>query len=157
MNISLFRLICIVQFVLSGYMAVSSFTDIFNAPGLYSVMSFVTFCLVIYLVVFLLQVMHKNHPDIPLSLSQKSAFNRLFLLNFIMLSVLLAANINDVKLIIASGNTLNILPSFAYALTVLNFLITIFQVYILISMVKFRRSLNKKFEEKSLDLDILAQ
>lgn len=157
MKISLFRLICIVQFILTGYMAVVSFAYIFETPGWYSVIGFVAFCLAVYLVVFLLQVMHKNHPDIPLSIGQKSAFNRLFVLNFLMLSVLLSYNLNDIKLIIVtSTNEWQILPNSRYAVILLNFFITIFQVYILLRMVKFRRSLNSNFEKKSLDLDIFA-
>ncbi|MCC6287156.1 MAG: hypothetical protein IT249_04665 [Chitinophagaceae bacterium] len=157
MNISLLRLICIVQFALCGYMAVSSFVYIFDAPGWHSYASFAAFCLAVYLVSFVLQIIYKNHPDLPLSIGQKSAFNRLFILNFFMLSVLLSYNINDVKSI--SGLTMQEASSagpFFYAAVLLHLLTTIFQVYILVSMVRLRRILNRNFEKKSLDLDILA-
>lgn len=157
MKISLFRLVCILQFVLCGYMAVGSFAEIFNRPGWYSTLSFTTFCAAIFLVTFLLQVMHGNYPDTPLSISQKSRFNRLFIINFLLFSVLLAQNINDLKIIIASGRELNIVPSFVYAVTVLNICVTAFQAYIMVSMVKLRRALNKNFDNKELDLDVLAR
>lgn len=158
MSISLFRLICIVQFLLTGYMAVVSFTDIFETPGWQSVISFIAFCMAIFLVAFLLQVMHKNHPDEPLSVSQKSRFNWLFIFNFLLLAVLLSFNINDVKITArASGNTFNILSTFFYINVILNLLISIFQVYILVNMVKLRRSLNANFEKKVSDMDILAR
>lgn len=157
MNITLFRMVCIVQFMLAGYMAVASFVFIFETPGLYSVISFIAYCLAVYMVVFLLQVMYKNHPDTPLSISQKALFNRIFILNFLMFSVLLSYNINDVKLILdISNKELQMSSNFAYASIALHFCISVFQVYILLYMVKLRRSLNNNFEKKSLDLDILA-
>ena len=158
MSISLFRLICLVQFVLTGYMAVVGFADIFETPGWQSVISFTAFCAAIFLAAFLLQVMHKNHPDEPLSISQKSRFNWLFIFNFLMLAVLLSFNINDVKITArAFGNAFNILSTFFYINVLLNLLITIFQVYILVNMVKLRRSLNVNFEKKVSDMDILTR
>ncbi|MFT3748083.1 MAG: hypothetical protein QM768_07185 [Agriterribacter sp.] len=157
MNIALLRLVCIVQFALCGYMAVSSFVYIFDTPGWHSYMSFAAFCLIIYLVSFILQIIYKNYPDVPLSISQKSCFNWLFILNFFMLSVLLSYNINDIKLTIGfTRQDIAFTGSIFYAGVLLHMLITIFQVYILVNMVKLRRALNRNFEKKSLDLDILG-
>ncbi|MBX3255807.1 MAG: hypothetical protein KF862_16855 [Chitinophagaceae bacterium] len=152
MNIALLKLVCVLQFALSGYMSLSSFVYIFNSPGWHSIISFIAFCLAVYLVSFVLRVIHKNYPDEPLSLNQKSAFNRLFVCNFFMLSALLTYNINDVQLITGSSGASS--PLF-YASVLLHLFITVFQVYILLGMVKLRRTLNRNFEKKSANADIL--
>lgn len=156
MNIALLRFICVLQFGLAGYMAVSSFVYIFNAPGWHSIFSFVAFGLAIYLSSFVLQVIYKNYPDTPLSLSQKSSFNWLFVLNFFMLSVLLTYNINDVKLFAGFFNSQDYkLTVLFYVLMTVHLVVTGFQVFILLGMVKLRRRLNANFDKKSVDLDIL--
>ncbi len=157
MNVSLFRMVCIIQFALCGYMAVNSFVYIFNAPGWHSYVSFGAFSVAVYLASFIIQMLNKNYPDEPLSVKQKSAFNWLFVLNFFMFSLLLSYNINDVKLIIGSTKQeIALAGPLFYAMVLLHFLITILQVYILVNMVKLRRALNRNFEKKSLDLDILG-
>lgn len=157
MNPSLLRFVCVLQFALCGYMALSSFVYVFNAPGWHSIMSFIAFCAAVYLCVFVLQVIYKNFPDSPLSMAQKSTFNFLFVINFFMLAALITYNINDVQLWIGAQGTTGfsgISPLF-YAEGVLHLLITIFQVFILLGMVKLRRMLNSNFEKKTADLDIL--
>lgn len=156
MNITVLRFICVLQFGLAGYMALSSFVYIFNAPGWHSAFSFTAFCLVIYLCAFVLQVLYKNYPDTPLSMSQKSVFNWIFVLNFFMLSALLTYNINDFKVMFSYSQQQGVvLGTLFYTLLALHLVITIFQLYILFGMVKLRRKLNENFEKKSSDLDIL--
>ncbi|MBX2922969.1 MAG: hypothetical protein KF746_12295 [Chitinophagaceae bacterium] len=156
MNISLLKLICALQFALAGYMTLNSFVYIFNEAGWHSIVSFIAFCFAVYLTSFVWQVIYKNYPDMPLSLSQKTTFNWLFILNFFLLSALLTYNINDVKLVtgLSGAGTLVLSPLF-YASVLLHLLVTIFQVYILLGMVKLRRTLNRNFEKKAVDMEVL--
>lgn len=157
MNMALLRFVCILQFALTGYMAVSSFVYVFDSPGWHSIISFIAFCLAVYQTTFVLQILYKNFPDTPLSLSQKSTFNWLFMLNFFMLSALITYNINDVKTLINAGeyNQQAVITALFYSMMVLHLAITVFQIIILLGMVKARRALNSNFEKRSTDLDIL--
>lgn len=157
MKISRLKLICVLQFALSGYMALSSFVNIFDAPGWHSTISFIAFCLAIYLASFVVQVIYKNYPDTPLSPAQKSAFNWLFMLNFFMFSALLTYNISDIKLMSgSSGDDASLQTPLFYSGVILHLLVTIFQVYILLGMIKLRRSLIANFEKRSEGVDVLA-
>lgn len=157
MNVSLLRLTCVLQFALAGYMAVSSFVYIFNAPGWHSIVSFVAFGLAIYQVSFVLQIIYKNYPDTPLSLTQKATFNWLFMLNFFMLSALFTYNINDGRIVteLVKNKQTGLVGSLFYVMVALHFFVTVFQLLILLGMVKLRRKLNENFERKTTDLDIL--
>lgn len=148
MNITSLRFVCVLQFALAGLMAVLSFVYIFNEPGWHSMISFVAFCLAVYLAAFVLQIIYKNYPEAPLSPGQKSTFNWLFVLNFFMLAVLLTYNINDVKLLAGLSDDKSLVkgPTF-YANVVLHLLTTFFQVFILANMVKLRRALNRNYEK----------
>ena len=148
MNITSLRFVCVLQFALAGLMAVLSFVYIFNEPGWHSMISFVAFCLAVYLAAFVLQIIYKNYPEVPLSPGQKSTFNWLFVLNFFMLAVLLTYNINDVKSLagLSDGKSL-VKGSTFYANVVLHLLTTFFQVFILANMVKLRRALNRNYEK----------
>lgn len=156
MNISSLRFVCVLQFAMAGYMVLSSFVNIFDAPGWHSVVSLIAFSLAICLASYVLEVSNKNYPDTPLSTRQRSTFNWLFMLNFLMLSVLLTYNINDFKLITGLAGAEEFKPGALFYLSVLlHLLISIFQVYILLNMVKLRRILIANFDKKSGDLDVL--
>jgi len=153
----LYRIVCVLQMVSSAIILMSSLYRSFQYPNFTDGMKLILFLLIVLLSIFAINTVNKNYPDIPIAGQQKKTFNRLFLANFIFLSVLFGfiiagiRSINELARLI--GKPVAQLP-FTSTLTVLVYLLTlIFQLIILYGLYNFRRQLNSNFMKQKFEFE----
>src|ERR1041384_8084963 len=86
LNWKLYRIVCFLQVGLSAFILFSSMVDFFRVPAFSDVARLLLFLLVLLLAIFAINLVNNNYPDTPVEGSQKKAFNRLFLINFLFLA-----------------------------------------------------------------------
>ena len=83
-----FRIICLLQMLATTLYTFSNLTNLFNKGQFQYFLEAIAFGLLGALSVFALSVLNSNYPDKPISGSQKTTFNWLYLLNFLLLAFL---------------------------------------------------------------------
>lgn len=83
----LFRILCIFQIVGALVLAMVSLVDSLKTFALTSWLGLLHWVLVICLAALGISILYRNYPHTPVSGPQKSTFNRLYLANFLFLSV----------------------------------------------------------------------
>lgn len=113
--------------------------------------------LAIGLAVFTIRVLQQNYPDIPVAGVQKTFFNWLFLLNFLMLSFHFASVISDVRSLLRISRQLNLpLKKFPIGMFVSLFfygVVAILQILLLYGLFRLRRTLYKNFCKELHELE----
>jgi len=148
-NWLLFRIICLFQMMATVFLSFSSLISFLNAGRFAYVLETIAFALVASLAIFALNLLNTNYPDKPVAGKQKSIFNWLFLLNFLLLAFLFAhffADYNGLRVL--SGLTGRSIFSFSFRFwwPVLLFGTTIiFQFIILYGLYILRRLLYLNF------------
>ena len=152
----LFRIICILQMLVTVYLGFISLTSLIRSGSFYYMLEAIFFFLIASLAIFGLNLLHTNYPNRPVMGKQKSVFNWLFLFNFLLLAFLFGVFFSEYRLLNTlrefSGKPLLSLP-FKTLLPLLTALtILVFQFIILYGMYTLRIELyvnfnrNKQFE-----------
>ena len=85
-----FKIICLLQIVLTSLTGGLSLIYFIQRPGWGNFTGIIVMGLSLLLAVLGMQLLHRNYPEIPVAGRQKTIFNRLFLVNFLLLAVLFA-------------------------------------------------------------------
>ena len=104
---ALIRIVSFLQLLATAFFCITSFISLFQTDHIYFLFQTLAFLLICSLAILFLNVFNNNYPDKPIVGKQKSFFNWLFLLNFLLLAFLFAlifAEYRDLKLI---ANVLN--------------------------------------------------
>jgi len=102
----LFRILCALQAVGALVMGMAALVDMLKTFSFFSILGVIHWLLVIGLAWLGLSILQRNYPHTPVSGSQKSAFNRLYLLNFLFLAAFFGFVVSEYK-------SLSTLASFA--------------------------------------------
>ena len=84
----IFRIVCLLQMLATTFYTFSNLINLFNKGQFQYFWEAIAFALVGALSVFALSVLNSNYPDKAITGSQKSTFNWLYLLNFLLLAFL---------------------------------------------------------------------
>ena len=85
-----FRLICILQLLVASFNIFELLTVFFYGISFGNMAGLTLFVLIIMISVLGINLVNQNYPDEPVQGKQKKLFNRLFLLNFLFLTILFA-------------------------------------------------------------------
>lgn len=147
----LFRIVCLLQMLATVFLSFTSLTSFFNAGRFAYVLETTAFALVASLAIFALNLLNSNYPDKPVAGKQKSIFNWLFLLNFLLLAFLFAhffADYNGLRVLSNLTGRSIFSFSFKFWWPVLLFAgIIIFQFIILYGLYILRRLFNLNYSE----------
>lgn len=92
----IFRAASIIQLILVVLQLLLSILDLFYGPGIgYAIAGIIVYALIFYFVYHGLSLINYNFPDTPLTPKQKQTFNRLFVVNFIIIAYLFARVLNN--------------------------------------------------------------
>ena len=157
-NWKLFRIICFLQLLLTAFYAVTSFISLFQySNSFYYFFQAVAFGLMFWLAVIGLSLLNNNYPDKPVTGTEKTIFNWLFILNFILLAFLFGlffaeiSRLNDIRKLF---NNRVLRLSFAFFLPVLlSFITLLFQLLILYGLYNLRRLLYFNFTGKEFEFE----
>ncbi|HEX7847268.1 MAG TPA: hypothetical protein VF476_15820 [Chitinophagaceae bacterium] len=84
----IFRIICLLQMLAGCFFTFSCFIGFFNYPNVIDFLQAIAFGFITSFAVFALNLLNRNYPDKPVAGKQKTAFNWLFLINFLLLAFL---------------------------------------------------------------------
>jgi hypothetical protein len=151
-----FRTVCFLQLLLAVFFAVTSFITVFEDGSLYYVLSTSMYVLMIWLAIIGLNLINNNYPDRPVAGKQKTVFNWIYLVNFLLLAFLFGlvfAEYRQLKaLATLVGRPVLRLPFRIVTSLYLSLLLLAFQLIILYGLYFLRRLLyenffnNKQFE-----------
>jgi len=152
----LFRVICFLQMLLTVFIAIISLINLFKYGGFIFLFHCFAFVLMTCLSVLAINLLNNNYPDKPVAGKQKSAFNWLYLLNFLLLAFifgLIFSEYRDLnKISFLWGGSVFSMPFSLLEGLYSYSLVLIFQFVILYGLYNLRRELylnffrNKQFE-----------
>ena len=154
----LFRIICFLQVLLTAFYAITSFINLFKYSNrFYHFFESLAFGLMLWLAVLAMNLLNNNYPDKPVAGSEKTMFNWLFLLNFVLLTFLFGlffAELSRLKDISQLFNRRVFRLSFTLFLPVLvSFITLLFQLVILYGLYSLRRLLYFNFSKKEFEFE----
>src|SRR5688572_20213208 len=152
-----FRILCFFQVTISALLLCIAFIRFIQYPSFGGVFRMLLFLLILLLAVFAINLLNNNYPDDPVTGNQKTTFNRLFLLNFIFLSVLFGlifGEFSSAKRLAYLLHTSVFSLPFRIVSMLLIYLVTlIFQFIILFGLYSLRRLLYENFRKRKFDFE----
>jgi hypothetical protein len=157
LNWVLFRIVCFFQTAVAAFIVLSSIINLVEYPAFSDVARILLFLLVMMQAIFAITVLNNNYPDKPVEGGQKTAFNRLFLLNFVFLAFLFGfvfaeyRSVNRFAVLIDSS--IFKLP-FALLISLYTYFLTlVFQLIILYGLYELRTLLYDNFRKRKFDFE----
>jgi hypothetical protein len=151
-----FRVICFFQMLGAIFFAFVSLINLFSESRGGFLLTCLAYVLVAWLAILGINLLNNNYPDRPVSGTQKTVFNWVFLLNFILLAFLFGFIFLEYRqlkiLAVWVRRPVFQLPFRLLIMLYINFLVLIFQLIILYGLYTLRRELyqnffrNKQFE-----------
>lgn len=96
-----FRIICILQLVLSIYFSFFNLSGILTDLNIAFILQSLAFGIIALLPLLSIRLINNNYPDKPIEGRQKKNFNRIFLSNLLMTVFLFASVFSDIKIVYA--------------------------------------------------------
>ena len=156
----IFRVICILQLVLVATQLMLSIVGIFyNYAIFYNIVEVILYSSVFFFVYLGFSILNYNFPDTPLSDKQKSQFNWLYIINFLLIAYLFAQVVNKwwILPVLQEAENIKFLSWLNFASPLLlSMVIFFFHLLLLAGMFRMRRVLHQntidtwyqQFEEK---------
>jgi len=152
-----FGLICVLQLLATAFFSITSFINLLQLGLFYFLLQTIAFVLMTRLTILALNILNNNYPDVPVGGRQKTIFNWLFLLNFLLLAFLFGLVISEYKNLKVLTNLLDrsifslpfkwLLPFFIYSI------ILVFQFIILYGLYAIRIELYRNFMKKQFEFE----
>jgi hypothetical protein len=102
----LFRILCILQMLMIVYPLVYYVVSLFNGHFLLALIHITSYLLILFFLFLGLSLLNDNYPDTPFSPVQKRRYNRLFILNFLLIAFLFSKVVGEwsvLPLLFAAG------------------------------------------------------
>jgi hypothetical protein len=153
----IFRVVCIVQLLAASIFGIMSLINFFQSGQMGELLRVLLFVLIFMLAIFAVNIINNNYPDTPVTGTQKTNFNRLFILNFLFLVFMfgiLFAEYQQLNILASLFNQpLFSLPFKAFIPIIINLLMLIFQFFILYGLYELRRELYFNFKKKEFEFE----
>lgn len=153
----LFRIVCFFQTAIAAFVVLSSVFGFVQYPSFTEVARALLFMLVLMLAIFGINLLNNNYPDKPIEGGQKTAFNRLFLLNFVFLAFQFGFVFAEYR---SANRYAQLLDTAIYKIpfylliSLITYIVTlIFQLIILYGLYELRRLLYDNFKKKKFDFE----
>ena len=144
------RIICGIQLVITAYSSLFALISLFLGGGFMELIHAIAFALIAALPVRVFIILANNYPDKIIEGRSKKDFNRLFLINILLISYLLAYVIRDFRSGMNNVNESNIFIFFFFSF-IASLSMLIIHLCILYSLFWLRKTIrlnasNKQFE-----------
>jgi hypothetical protein len=152
-NWKAFRVVCLLQMLIATFYIITYTVKLFVfGSGLYF-LEMIFFILVGALAVLGMSLLNTNYPDKPVMGKQKTAFNWLFLVNFLLIAYLFALLFAEYRGLrfyaLLFGKSVFGLPPRMLLPLFLRFLILVFQFIIVFGLYSLRLELHRNFFAKN--------
>lgn len=145
----IFRIVCVLQMLAATFLSFTSLINFFNGRGFGYILEMTAFALMASFAIFALNLLNTNYPDKPVAGKQKSIFNWLFLLNFLLVAFLFAHFFSNYRLLTQLtwlfGGSVFSLPFRFWWPTLLFIFLILFQFTLLYGLYILRRLLYLNF------------
>ena len=151
----IFRIICIVQLLAASVNALEKLFYVFINFSFSNIIGLLLFIAIMLLCILGINLVNNNYPEEPVTGRQKKTFNRLFLLNFVLLTFLFGFIIAEIRSLNQFagnlGTTFFGIP-FSLLLILLVYLaMLILQLIILYGLYQLRLELYSNFMKRKFD------
>lgn len=153
----LLRAICIVQMIAAAVNTLDILFNFFRYASWSGVIGLILFTAILLLTILAVNLINNNYPDNPVEGRQKKNFNRLFLVNFLLLTFLFGFVISEFRSLSRLASTVDksvyalppgiFLTLFVYSVTL------IFQLIILYGLYKLRLELYSNFMKRKFEFE----
>lgn len=154
---ALLRIIAFLQLLITAFLGFSSFISLFQTGSIYFLFQTLAFLLICSLALLFLNVFNNNYPDKPILGRQKTIFNWLFLLNFLLISFLFALIFAEYRELNSIANLLHRtttrLPFQFLVFIILYSGLLLFQFIILYGLYSLRKEIYSNFLSKKFDFE----
>jgi hypothetical protein len=153
------RIICAIQLVITAYSSFFSLAGLFIGEGIIYFFQAVAFGFIAALPVRVFIVLNNNYPNKVLDAKEKRSFNRIFLINVLLISFLLAFVIHDyreaVRLskVFVTGAPYQSSLSYYYEF-IISLSLLLIHLAILYSLFWLRRQINRNVNRKQFDFEM---
>lgn len=148
-SLLLYRIVCLLQMLATTFFTFTSLISLFNTGRIYYFLETIFFVLMVALAIFALNLVNTNYPDKPVAGKQKTVFNWLFLINFLLLAFLFGlffAEYRSLGLLRSiTGGSLFSLPFGFLVPLLIKTTVLVFQLIILCGLFNLRRELYRNF------------
>ena len=153
----LFRAICIVQMIAAALNTLAILFHFFVHASWSGIIGLALFLAIMLLTILAVNLLNTNYPDDPVDGNQKKNFNRLFLVNFLFLSLLFGFIIAEMRSLtqLADVTLKNILdlPFSIFMMLIVYMSMLIFQLIILYGLYKLRILLYSNFMKRKFEFE----
>jgi len=154
--LTILRIVCIIQILISTFLCLSSFIGLLISGDLILLLSVTAFGFIAVLPIFTFAVFNRNYPDKLIEGRQKKYFNRIFIINFLLIAFLFGfvfsnyqtATLQSTSMNEGSGTDLVVFIPFIISCCIL-----IFHFSILYGLYWLRRQINNNVSSKQFDFE----
>jgi cytochrome bd-type quinol oxidase subunit 2 len=150
------RIVCIVQILIAIFLCLSSFTGLLMDGGIMLLLQTIAFGFIAALPIFTFTIYNINYPDKIIEGRQKKNFNRIFLINFLLIAFLFGLVFRDYReaIFYSSLPGFRTRPYFVFFLPfTISCLILVFHFSILYGLYWLRRHINNNVNGKQFDFE----
>ena len=151
------RIICVIQILIATFLCLSSLIGLLLSGDLILLLSVFAFGFIAVLPIFTFTVFNRNYPDKLIEGKQKKYFNRIFIINFLLIAFLFGFVFSNYQAVILQSTSMNegsgtdlvfFIPLF------ISCCILIFHFSNLYGLYWLRRQINKNDSSKQFDFEI---
>jgi len=150
------RIICILQALIAIFACFASLFDLLTEGGFMSLLQAIAFGFIAALPILTFTIYNNNYPDKLIEGRQKKYFNRIFLINFLLIAVLFGFVFRDYR----DGVMLSNLPGFKsrsffffFFPFIISCIVLVFHFSILYGLYWLRRHINNNVSSKQFDFE----
>jgi hypothetical protein len=151
-----FRIACVVQMIAASIFAILSLIAVLSYGDIIAILAVIAYTLIFLLSIFAMSLLD-NLPDKPVEGKQKKTYNRLFLINFILIAFLFAQVFANYRLLISFSTMATVdiwrVPFAAFLPILSSMLILVLQFSILYGLYELRRQLYATFSKKQFEFE----
>ena len=149
------RIICIIQILIAIFLCFSSLFDLLMGEGFSSLLQAIAFGFIAALPVLTFTIYNKNYPDKIIEGRQKKYFNRIFLINFLLIAFLFGYIFRDYREAVFQSTSLGLdsVPFIFFIPFIISCVILIFHFSILYGLYWLRRHINNNTSRKQFDFE----
>lgn len=153
----IFRTLCIIQLLVASLMALTHIFSFFRFIAFSNIAGLGLFTGILFLCVLGINLLNNNYPDEPVEGTIKKNFNRTFLLNFLLLSVLFGFVVAEYRGLVDIAalfrRDISSLDASFYLMLIAYVITLILQLAILYGLYRLRLELYDNFLKRKFDFE----
>lgn len=151
------RIICIIQLIIASFHCILSFIGLLTDRDLIYILQITAFAFIAALPVFTFNLVSANYPDKIIAGKQKRSFNRIFLINFLLIAFLFGFIFRDYRQAKATADLASIpvfkLGGFYLFGFIFSIVMLLFHFIILFGLFWLRSHINFNATKKQFDFE----